>query len=45
LGCCFGTDTRQVLVDGWKEENVSPVDVIPDFWFVNICLSKKETLC
>lgn len=32
LGCCFGTDTRRVVVDGWKQEKVVAVDVIPDFW-------------
>jgi SAM-dependent methyltransferase len=32
LGCGFGTDIRRLIVDGWKEENVVAVDVIPDFW-------------
>jgi len=32
LGCCFGTDTRRLIVDGWKEENITAVDVTPEFW-------------
>jgi hypothetical protein len=32
LGSCFATDTRKVIVDGWKETNVVTSDVIPDYW-------------
>jgi SAM-dependent methyltransferase len=42
LGCGFGTDTRRLIVDGWKEENVVAVDVIPDFWKYGLELYADE---
>jgi len=44
LGCCFGTDTRRVITDGWKEESVVPVDVIPDFWNFGLQLYQDDAL-
>lgn len=43
LGCCFGTDARKVIVDGWKEENVVAVDVIPEFWNYGLKLYEDQS--
>ncbi|KAF9524848.1 hypothetical protein CPB83DRAFT_577582 [Crepidotus variabilis] len=32
LGCCFGTDIRKVVDDGWLAENVVAADLQQDFW-------------
>lgn len=32
LGCCFGTDVRQLLLDGLPSENILVVDLFPGYW-------------
>ncbi|EGG15388.1 hypothetical protein DFA_10222 [Cavenderia fasciculata] len=32
LGCCFATDTRQLVRDGVPPSNIVAIDVVPDYW-------------
>ncbi|EJF60603.1 hypothetical protein DICSQDRAFT_155718 [Dichomitus squalens LYAD-421 SS1] len=32
LGCCFGTDVRKAVLDGYPMQNIITTDIIPDFW-------------
>jgi len=32
IGCAFGTDTRKLLVDGCRSEDVYAIDVHPGYW-------------
>lgn len=43
LGSCFATDTRKVIVDGWKETNIVAADVIPDFWNYGLALHEDAS--
>ncbi|KAL6060979.1 ProbableBRG0 Methyltransferase adrK [Balamuthia mandrillaris] len=42
LGCCFGTDTRRVILDGWEQQNIVAVDVTPFFWNCGLQLYEDE---
>jgi len=45
LGCCFATDTRQVMMDGWNPKNLFAVDIVDDYWKFGLNLFKDaETL-
>lgn len=32
VGCCFGTDTRQLIVDGCRQEDIYSIDVHDGYW-------------
>ena len=32
LGCCFGQDTRQLILDGVPESSIRATDITPDYW-------------
>ena len=32
VGCCYGQDTRQLMTDGWKEEELVAIDLVPAYW-------------
>ncbi|KAF8874712.1 hypothetical protein CPB84DRAFT_1797249 [Gymnopilus junonius] len=32
MGCCFGNDTRKIVMDGWPAENVLASDLRQGFW-------------
>ncbi|VDB84011.1 unnamed protein product [Peniophora sp. CBMAI 1063] len=32
VGCCFGTDTRKAVSDGWPARSVIATDIIAEFW-------------
>ncbi|KAJ8509376.1 hypothetical protein ONZ45_g8455 [Pleurotus djamor] len=32
MGCCFGTDLRKAIVDGWPAERCVATDLEQDFW-------------
>ena len=32
VGCCYGQDTRQLIVDGSKQEELAAIDLVPDYW-------------
>ena len=34
IGACFGQDTRQLLLDGWSAQELTAVDVVPDYWYL-----------
>lgn len=39
IGCCFGQDTRQLIVDGWKDSELIALDLSPDYWCVkSVCV-------
>lgn len=31
-GCCFGQDTRQLLADGWRQDQLMATDLVSDYW-------------
>lgn len=31
-GCCFGQDTRQLLMHGWKQDQLMASDLVSDYW-------------
>ncbi|KAF8209026.1 hypothetical protein K438DRAFT_1811592 [Mycena galopus ATCC 62051] len=41
VGCCFGTDVRKVVRDGYPPENVIASDIVPDFWDIGHELFKS----
>lgn len=45
LGCCFGTDVRQLVLDGLPSSNILAVDINAEYWDVGMNLFQdKETL-
>lgn len=32
LGCCYGQDTRQLILDGWRHQELAAIDLVPDYW-------------
>ena len=32
IGCCFGQETRKLIVDGFPEANIIVSDITPDYW-------------
>ena len=44
LGCCFGQDTRQLILDGISESSISATDITPDYWFAtqSFCLFQVD---
>ncbi len=42
LGCCFGTDTRKLILDGWNKSNLEAVDVVNDYWNFGLNLFKDQ---
>jgi len=40
LGCCFATDTRKVVLDGWNPKNIVALDVVDDYWKFGLNLFK-----
>lgn len=38
IGSCFGTDVRQLIVDGFKAEKVSAIDVNDAYWQIGLRL-------
>ncbi len=42
LGCCFATDTRNLVMEGWKPENITAVDVVDDYWKFGLTLFKDS---
>lgn len=32
IGCCFGQDIRQLISDGWNDEELIAIDLVPDYW-------------
>jgi len=45
VGCCFGTDTRQMIVDGCRQEDIYSIDVLDGYWKFGLDLFRdKDTL-
>jgi len=45
VGCCFGTDTRKLLLDGVRPEDVYAIDIHDGYWNFGYDLFKdKDTL-
>ena len=39
IGCCYGQDTRQLIVDGWNKTELIALDLVPDYWCVKyVCV-------
>ncbi|OSD00957.1 hypothetical protein PYCCODRAFT_1370059 [Trametes coccinea BRFM310] len=34
IGCCFGTDVRKAIADGYPANNIIASDLRPDFWHI-----------
>ena len=34
VGCCYGQDTRQLIVDGWQHKNLVATDLVPNYWYI-----------
>ena len=32
IGCCLGQDIRQLIVDGWAQNELAAIDLVPDYW-------------
>ena len=32
VGCCFGQESRKLIMDGFPEANVVVSDITPDYW-------------
>ena len=37
VGCCYGQDTRQLIVDGWQHKNLVALDLVPNYWYILFC--------
>jgi hypothetical protein len=33
IGCCFGQDTRQLILDGVPANSITSTDLTPDYWY------------
>jgi len=45
VGCCFGTDVRKLILDGWPKEDITAVDIEPGYWQFGMDMySDKEKL-
>ena len=42
LGCCFGQDTRELLMQGLPQDRVTVVDITPEYWCGLLSASKHE---
>jgi len=42
IGCAFGTDTRKLIVDGLRPENITSIDITPDYWQLGLKLYMDE---
>jgi len=38
IGCCFGTDTRKLLLDGCLPADVYAIDILDDYWNIGLDL-------
>jgi len=36
IGCCFGTDTRKVVADGIRPEDIYSMDVTDEYWNIGL---------
>ncbi|KXS21874.1 hypothetical protein M427DRAFT_27425 [Gonapodya prolifera JEL478] len=43
IGCAFGTDVRQVLLDGWPAENILAIDIVDTYWQFGLDLFLDKT--
>ena len=32
VGCCLGQDIRQLMTDGWDQNELMAIDLTPDYW-------------
>ncbi|BDA47220.1 probableBRG0 Methyltransferase adrK [Coccomyxa sp. Obi] len=45
IGCCFGQDTRQLILDGVPAQSVTATDITPDYWeFGKYLFMDRDTL-
>ncbi|KAK9837326.1 hypothetical protein WJX81_006410 [Elliptochloris bilobata] len=42
VGCCFGQETRKLMVDGYPEANIIANDITPDYWNFGSQLFKDQ---
>lgn len=42
VGCCYGQDTRQLIMDGWKHGQLLASDLVPNYWDLGKTLFMDE---
>ncbi|DBA71781.1 TPA: hypothetical protein ACH3X2_010983 [Trebouxia sp. C0005] len=42
VGCCYGQDTRQLIMDGWKHGQLLAADLVPNYWNLGKTLFMDE---
>eukprot|EP00891_Asterochloris_glomerata_P003520 jgi/Astpho2/3520/Aster-06433 len=43
IGCCLGQDTRRLILDGWPQDRVVAIDLVPDYWRLGLKLFMDES--